>query len=80
MDFPSDVDSVIMELSILNFNGSQVEISNPWCNSGVENCFYLAAFHLGLRCLLRHLFAGIQNVNGLSTLQFLFIQWYLLRT
>ena len=43
MDFPSDVDSVIMKLSILNFNGSQVEISNPWCNSGVKNCFYFVA-------------------------------------
>ena len=65
MDFPRYVDRISMELPILYFKGSQVNISKLWCISVPEDCFDIskqcmpcllapyAAFYLVLPCLKR---------------------------
>ena len=69
-----------MDLSILYFKRSHVEISKFQYISVPEDCFYLieqnsadpdemlhhAAFHLGLHCLQKYLFTSIQNEKGNS--------------
>ena len=67
-----------MDLFILYFKGTQVEISKLYYISVPKDCFYLsklyradpdemlhhAAFHLGLHCLTKYLSTGIQNEKG----------------
>ena len=62
-----------MDLYILYFKGSQVQISKFQYISAPEDCFFLTnsvdpdeiqhhvVFHLGLPCLPKCLFASIQN-------------------
>ena len=67
---PFYIDTISMDLSILSFNGLQVEISKFQYISALKDVFILAnsvdpvemplyaVFHLGLHCLTKHLFAG----------------------
>ena len=66
MDFPIQINAISMDFYIIYLKGSQVRISNSWCNSFPENCFdlnksvdpdempYFAAFHLGLHCFPKY--------------------------
>ena len=70
MDFPIHIDTIRMELPIVYFKGSQVDISKSWCvlflkivlvlaNSvDPDEMQHCAAFHLGLHCLLKYPFGG----------------------
>ena len=67
-----------MELFFLYLKGLPVKISIKWCISVAEDWFYLknsaypdemppyAAFHLGLHCLTKYLFIGIQIEKSCS--------------
>ena len=69
MDFPIQINTLRMVLSIICFKGSQLEISKHLCYSVPEDCIYLsnsagpdemlhfAAFHLGLHCLPKYPFS-----------------------
>ena len=73
MDYTILIDTIRMELSILYFKGLSVKSSIKWCISVHEDWFIsansadpdemppYAAFHLGLHCLSKYLFTGIQN-------------------
>ena len=74
MDFPIHIDTVSMKLSILYFKGSSVTIYKMILYLSLDSVFILydemapyAAFHLGLHCLPKYLFSGIQNENGYAT-------------
>ena len=41
MNFPIQIDAVMIVLSIIYFKGSQVEISRLWCFYIPEDCLYL---------------------------------------
>ena len=73
MDYPIHIDSKSMELSILYFKGLPVTIL---CNdvflplkinfiiansAETDEMPHYVAFHLGLHCLPKYLFTGIQN-------------------
>ena len=72
MNFPMQIKAIGMGKSILCFKESQIGIGQFWCIFVPENCFYInkhvdpdemphyAAFHLGLPCLLKYLFRGLQ--------------------
>ena len=76
MDYPNHIDTIRMELCILYLKGLLVKISIRWCISFADIFFYHrnnadsdemppnAAFHLGLHCLPKYLFAGIQSKKG----------------
>ena len=54
MDYIIHIDTVRMELFILYYKGSQVELSKIWCISDPEDCFILANSvgpNLGIHCL-----------------------------
>ena len=69
-------DRISMELPILYFMGSQVKISKLECVYVLKIVFVVAntvypnkmlpyaAFHLGLHCVAKYLFTGIQNEKG----------------
>ena len=42
MDFPIYIDTIRMELPIVYFNGSQVDITKSWCVFVPEDCFSLS--------------------------------------
>ena len=77
MDFPRHSDTISTEWSFSCFKRSQVEIFKLQCNFIPEKCFFIlansedpyemlsyAAFHLGLHCLQKYMFTGIQNEKG----------------
>ena len=78
MDCPIHIDTISMELSILQFKGLRVKIFVKRCISVPEIVFILAnsadpdemapyvAFHVGLHCLPKFLFTSIciQNEQG----------------
>ena len=66
MDFPIHIDTISMELPILYFYGSQVEVYKlplkvvlilANCTDPDEMQHY-AAFHLGLHCFPKYLYRG----------------------
>ena len=71
MDYALPIDRISMDLPILYFKGSQVEISIYdafpsqifvfiFANSADPDVMpHDVAFHLGLHCLQKHLFTGI---------------------
>ena len=65
MDYPIHIDTMSMEWSIVYFNGSLVKMVFIWVNSAdPDKMPSYVAFHLGLHCLPKYLFTGIQNVKG----------------
>ena len=76
MDFPIHNDTISMELPIVYFKGSQVEISNYDVLLSLKIVLILAnsadpdemqhysAFHLGLHCLHKYPFRGFQHTKG----------------
>ena len=79
MGFPMHVDRISVELPILYFKGSQnfpwdiinydallsLNIVFIFANSAdPDEMLHYAAFHLGLHCLPKYLFTGIQNEKG----------------
>ena len=72
MDCPRHVDRMSI-WSRLYFRGSQVEMMH-FCPEDLFlslqkvqillKCRIFAAFHLGLQCLPKYMFAGIQNERG----------------
>ena len=60
MDFPKPVDTINMGLSILYFEGSQVEFSQ--CRPSVMQLN--AAFRLCLHCLPKYMLRGFHYTNG----------------
>ena len=73
IDYSIHIDTFSMELSISYFKGSQVEnyilllfmsliIGFILANSAdLDEMLTYTAFHLGLRCLPKYVFTGIQN-------------------
>ena len=82
MDFPIYIDTISMGLPIVYFRGSQVEFFFSYLVCVPADCFFLislvncadademphpAAFHLGLHCMPKYLFIGIQNEKFYSS-------------
>ena len=77
MNFPIQINTTEMGLSIIYFKGSKDEISKLRCASILKNVFivansadtdemlHFATFHPGLYCLLKYPFRGFQNTRGL---------------
>ena len=72
MDYLLHIDAISMDLSILYFKGSQVEISissyQTMKGLALMKCYlkghYIRVFHQRLQCLPKYLFTGIQNELG----------------
>ena len=68
MDFPIFGDRLSIELLILYFTGSREKFLNYLISlktvQTVNEMPHHAAFHLGLHCLTKYLFADIQNEKG----------------
>ena len=58
MDYPIHIDTLSMELSILNFKRLSVKIKKKMMHflSDPDEMWPYAAFHLGLHCLPKYLF------------------------
>ena len=76
MDFPIQMNTIWMGLSIIYFKGSQVEISNNYVLQSLKIIFilansadtdempHLAAFHLCLHCLSKYPLRGFQYTKN----------------
>ena len=70
MNFPIQINTIAMGLSVIYFKGSRVEICKLRCTSVVKDCFCrsksadpdemrcFAAFYLCLHCLPKYPFRG----------------------
>ena len=68
IDYPIHIDTISMRLSILYFEGSQNDVFLSLKSFVIANSAdpddSNVAFHLGLHCLPKYLFTGIQNEKG----------------
>ena len=76
MDYPIHIDTISMELSILYFKKLSVKlflndvflfpkiVFNFANSADPDEMPTYAAYHLGLHCLPKYLFTGIQNEKG----------------
>ena len=77
MDYPIQIDTLSMELSILGSAGQNcvflsLKIVFVLANSSdPDEMRPYAAFHLGLQCLPKDLFTSVQNEKGYTIPQFM---------
>ena len=75
MDFPIQMNAIRMGLSIIYLRGQRLEFHNYgifkfgkiiWTAKSVDpdEMQHYAVFHLGLYCLQKYSFRGIQNTKG----------------
>ena len=71
MDYPMNIDTISIELSILYFKGLPVKTSIKWCIAVPKDCF-----HLNKQCRLWCNAAWCDIASGSSLLAIVPVNWY----